>query len=209
MTEDGDPPPATTRATSRRSAGRPARRPRRLGIVVCLAALAGAACEVRDEPVGRPATPALWPGPAAAGARGRADASGDEIHFVEGYEAAARQARAAGRPLLVVFRATWCRWSSLALRGPLAEDRIVTLSRRCVCTLVDADRDAATCVAFAVAAFPTVVVVDPDGRERFRGTGAALEGLATVLDTVSPGDAAEDRLADESPAPRDEKAVTR
>lgn len=153
-------------------------------------------CAVRDEPVKSPDGPTFWPHAARGQAGSRPGGTETEIAYVDGYETAARRARADGRPLLLVFRASWCRWSGALVRGPLADPRLVALTRRCVCTQVDADRDAATCRAFAVTAFPTVVVVDAAGRECFRGTGAAATlGLAAAIDPVPTSGAVEERVA--------------
>lgn len=164
---------------------------------VALAAVAGG-CDVRDEPVVGPST--VWPlaaGRLDGGSAGR-DGSPAELAYEEGYEAAARRAAAEGRPLLLVFGAAWCRWSGELARGPLADGAVVDRARRCVCALVDADRDAATCRSFDVTAFPTVVVLDATGRERFRGTGAGgATGLAAAIDAACRPPAQRDRLAGE------------
>jgi hypothetical protein len=113
-------------------------------------------------------------------------------------------------PLLLVFRAGWCRYSAAAARGPLAADAIVARSRRFVCATVDADRDAATCRAFAVTGFPTLILVDAHGDERFRATGSAAEGLAAAMDAVA-GPAAADpgAVAAGTPAPAGDGNVVR
>ena len=100
--------------------------------------------------------------------------------------------------MLIVFRAGWCRWSGEFARGPLADRSVVSLARRFICVTADADRDAATCRAFDVRVFPTVVVLDAGGRERFRATGsAAADGLATALRGVLDTPDAVDRIAGE------------
>lgn len=176
----------------------------------CLAVMLGVGCEVRDESVRAPDGRTLWPRPARAQAGGTSGREAAEVAYVDGYAAASRRATAAGRPLLLVFRASWCRWSGALDRGPLADPGLVALSRRCVCTQVDADRDAATCRAFAVTAFPTVIIVAADGRECFRGSGAsATAGLAAALDTAPPVGAADDRLAAEAETAGAPKDVTR
>jgi predicted DsbA family dithiol-disulfide isomerase len=67
---------------------------------------------------------------------------------------------------------------------------------------IDADRDAATCRDFGVTAFPTVVVIDAEGQERYRATGAeAAVDLAATLEHVLGG-AAGGRVAIESGSTR-------
>lgn len=158
-----------------------------------VATLAGAAfavgCEVRDEQpvVGRSAW--WWRADVAEAATGRlvatasvATPGGPAIEFVEGFEAGARRASANGLPMLVVFRARWCRWSVELAASAAADPRIVALSRRFVCVTVDADRDAATCRTFGVDAFPTVLLVEADGSELHRAVGAAAaDSLAQAM----------------------------
>lgn len=192
-----------------RSAGSADGLPRRCAAGVVAAVLAGAlagGCDVRDEPVATVTDSAAWPTAAPgrqAGPDADADGRGTRVDYVEAYETAAGRAAADRRPLLLVFGAAWCRWSGELARGTLADPAVVERTRRFVCAFVDADREPKTCRAFGVTAFPTVIVVDADGRERFRATGTGrVDGLAAALDAVpTPGSAR--RLAAE------EKDVTR
>ena len=141
-----------------------------------------AGCEVRDELAPPPA--AGWPLVARVGDRPlfpAADAAPTTIEYVEGFESGLRRAAEDGRPLLVVFRGAWCRWSAELTQGTLADRWIVDLSRRFVCVAVDADRDAATCRRFAVDRFPSVLLLEADGSERFRVTGSTAAGLAEAM----------------------------
>lgn len=175
--------------------GTMARRP--VMALACLAAALACGCELRDEPVHAAGEQGIWPPPGP----GRSVAT---VEYVEDYEAAARRAAAEGRPLFLVFGASWCRWTGELARGPLADRDVVARTRRFVCALVDADRDAATCRAHGVEAFPTVIVIDADGRERYRASGpGSAGGLATALDGVPDRRNATRRLAGE------EKDVTR
>lgn len=176
-----------------------------LGTVGLAATLAGG-CDVRDEPVATVADTALWPA-ASPGQppvpRDGAAGPATQVEYVEGYESAARRAAAEGRPLLLVFGASWCRWSGELARGPLTDRHVVERSRDFVCVFVDADREPKTCGSFGVDAFPTVIVVDADGHERFRATGrGGVDGLGEALEAV-PTPGAARRLAAE------EKDVTR
>lgn len=163
-----------------------------------MAMLLAVGCQVRDEPVNTPDGRAIWPRAARPPAGGTSGREAAEVAYVDDYEAASHRARTEGKPLLLMFRASWCRWSGALARGPLADPRLVALTRRCVCAQIDADRDAATCRAFAVTAFPTVILVAADGRECYRGSGAAVAAdLAAALDAVAPVGAAEGRVAAE------------
>ena len=177
----------------------PAPRGHSLLTVGLLAAAVIAGCDIQDEPV-RPATDAIWP-LVAREATGSRDMPGDHapkpgIEYVEGYDAGRRRATAEQLPMLIVFRAGWCRWSCELTQGALADRSVVSLARRFVCVTADADRDAATCKDFGVSGFPTVVVIDAQGQERFRATGsAAAGGLATALRAVLDAPGAAERIA--------------
>lgn len=159
------------------------------GAALALATLVTCGCDVRDERVHAPSARAVWP-PSIAFRHGplaepRPTAVTPGIEYVEGYAAGSRQATAAGLPLFLVFRAAWCRWSGEIMRGPLSDPQLVDRARRFVCVTVDADRDASTCRAFGVTAFPTLIVIDADGRERYRRSGAeAAADLAATLERV-------------------------
>ena len=108
------------------------------------------------------------------------------VTYVEGYESGSRRACEQQRPLLVVFKAAWCPWCGRFAEGTLADPRVVALSRKFVCTTVDADRDADDCRRFGVREFPTVVVsgAGGTGAER-RLTGCTTpEELTAALEAV-------------------------
>lgn len=107
------------------------------------------------------------------------------VECCDGFETGARRASEAGLPLLLVFRASWCRWSADLVDAVLADERLASAGGRFVCASIDADRDAATCRSFGVSAFPTVIVLDAERREQFRASGAAArQGLAAALEGV-------------------------
>lgn len=164
-------------------------------------AAAVAGCEVRDELAPPPA--ADWPAVPAIEARPlfpAADIPPTALEYVEGYESGLRRAAEDGRPLLLVFRGAWCPWSAELATGTLTDQRIVGLSRRFVCVTVDADRDAATCRRFSIDRFPTVLLLDATGSERFRVTGSTAAGLADAMATLLATPTARGRMAAGPPA---------
>jgi thiol:disulfide interchange protein len=162
--------------------------------LAALAVVAGAGCEIRDEAAAAAASRALGleagPSAAAPGA----------IEYVEGYAAGLRRSTGDNRPLLIVFKARWCRWCAEFTEATLTNRRVVGLSRQFVCVLIDADRHADDCRRFAVREFPTLVVARPGGEELHRWVGcpspdeiaAGMEGTlpATRL-AAAAGDAAD------------------
>lgn len=137
--------------------------------------------EIRDEAVAKPSPRAVRP-------RAPGTETGGSVEYVEGYEAGLRRAIHENRPLLVVFRASWCHWCAELARGALVDRRLVGLSRHFICVAIDADRHAADCRRFGVKEFPTVVVASPEGEERrrWKGCPSADELVSAMADTV-PG----------------------
>lgn len=144
-----------------------------------LAVAAWGGFEIRDE-VAEPSVPRAVrlaaPAPETAAA----------IEYVEGFDAGQRRAAAEGRPMLVLFRATWCRWCAELARGTLVDRRLVGLSRQFVCVIVDADRHPGECRRFGVREFPTLILATAVGEERRRWTGcpSADELVAALTDTL-------------------------
>ena len=151
----------------------------------CLAVLV-CGCDVRDEaarPIQRHGSALL--APEKLWAATRASSSRPTIEYVEGYEAGCQRLRAERKPMLVVFRAGWCRFSSEMMQGALLDPQIVELSRQCICVMVDADRSADTCRALGIQGFPTVLVVAPNGKETFRTTGRpSVQAVAAAMQHV-------------------------
>lgn len=171
-------------------------------VVVAVMGFAAPGCEIRDEVV-EPTrataarllrADALTNGGMLGAATGGPVPARESIEYVESLPAAQTRAAAEGRPVLVVCRASWCRWSAEIAQGPLTDPGIVVLSRRFVCVMLDADRHADACRQLGVAAFPTVIVLAADGSEQIRTVGrpttaallAAMESGITA--TVAAGE---------------------
>lgn len=137
--------------------------------------------EIRDEGVESPA-------PRPVRTRASGTEPGKSIAYVEGYEAGLRRAMLENRPLLIVFRASWCHWCAELARNALVDRRLVGLSRHFICVAIDADRHMADCQRLGVKAFPTVVVASPEGEERrrWKGCPSADELVSAMAETV-PG----------------------
>jgi hypothetical protein len=182
---------------------------RRTAAALLVATALAAGCSVRDERAVGSGAPAWWATATGEARHGLvADPTGSEasaptIDYVDGFAAGERRAAETARPRLVVFGAGWCRWSGDLVAAVSRDPELVTLARRTICVLVDADRDSAACERFSVRAFPTVVLLDAAGNERFRGTGSsATASLAAALADVLAKPASAPRIADGEPRTR-------
>lgn len=116
-----------------------------------------------------------------------------------GFEQAKAAARAAGRPLVVVFTAKWCGPCHVMNRTVWRERGMDAWIRgNAVAVLVDIDDDRTTAKAFGVQAVPTtIVLVDGQIADRttgMRDAGSMVNwlgrfGAGTATPTPQPGDA--------------------
>lgn len=152
--------------------------------------------EIRDETATSPLPRKVRLAPAAPESQAA-------LECVEGYADGARRAAAENRPMLVIFRASWCHWCAEFAQGPLIDRRLVGLSRHFTCVMIDADRHPADCRRFGVREFPTVIVANADGTERRRWTGCpSADDLVTAMVETLPA-------ARMAAAETDEPAATR
>jgi len=157
--------------------------------VAIACSLLAAGCDVRDEEA-RTGPAAAWLESTAirlssSTATRATRPANSSVECCDGFETGSRRASDAGLPLLLVFRASWCRWSGDLVDAVLADDRLASAGGRFICAAIDADRDAAVCRSFGVATFPTAIVLDADRREQFRASGeAARQGLTAALEGV-------------------------
>jgi len=181
----------------------PPRIPHRRLVSAALVCLVITGCELRQEPAAASRGQRRWPAPLSrrleAAAESASTAAPDTIAFVESCTAGRRLAAAAGKPLLLIFRAGWCRWSAAFTQQTLGDPEIIALSEQFVCVQVDADRDADICRRYAVTQFPTVLVLAADDSELNRRSGHTLavdlqpllqQALAAEQLATAPGGAA-------------------
>lgn len=93
------------------------------------------------------------------------------------------KARRDERPLLILAVAEWSVASAELERGPLAVPKVVQAVRRAVALrldLTDADATGDLAESYRVASVPTLIVLGPEGEERFRSAGPDLDLDALV-----------------------------
>ena len=150
---------------------------RLLQIAAILFLIAG--CDVRDETVN--STQSIhhhWPKPVTNRIEQRDSRDGQfgaaRISFIENCDAGLRLANVANKPLLIVFRAAWCRWSMALTQQTLSDPSIVSLTDGFICVQVDADRHSEACRQYNVTQFPTILIVGTGKKEICRRSGHTL-----------------------------------
>ncbi len=138
-----------------------------------------AGCDVRDETVN--STQSIhhhWPKPVTNRIEQRDSRDGQfgaaRISFIENCDAGLRLANLANKPLLIVFRAAWCRWSMALTQQTLSDPSIVSLTDGFICVQVDADRHSEACRQYNVTQFPTILIVGTGKKEICRRSGHTL-----------------------------------
>jgi thiol-disulfide isomerase/thioredoxin len=130
-----------------------------------------------------------------------ADAPPPGIAWVKDWKTAQRQARAAGRPLLVDFWAEWCQWCHELDRTTYVAPDVVALSQDFVAVKVNAEGslgEVELTRRYEVGTLPTIAFLSPRGRLLLRRTAfedrvkfaATLRTAARVAAAAAPFEAA-------------------
>lgn len=118
---------------------------------------------------------------------GAASAPAQEVRWRADYAAARKDAAAAGKPLLLDFAAEWCgpckRMEATTFRTPAVVAAVVAAV---VPVRVDADRDAWLVKAAGIQAFPTLILLSPDGKVIARREGFADAAQVTEFLRQAP-----------------------
>ena|SRR5579871_2696065 len=86
-----------------------------------------------------------------------------EMAWSRSFETGREQARRSKEALLVSFHAPDCGWCEKLDAETFSDPEVIELSRRCVCVRVDGEVDRALAAQYAVTAFPTTLLLNPQG----------------------------------------------
>jgi thiol:disulfide interchange protein len=99
-------------------------------------------------------------------------ASGEAIDWMTDYEQAVEQAKEEGTPLMVDVSAPWCSACKRLDETVFSRGDVVAASRQFVAVRVNGDERKDLVAKFEVSGYPTVVFLDPGGKELARARGA-------------------------------------
>jgi thioredoxin-like negative regulator of GroEL len=135
---------------------------------------------------------------------GAGSASAQEVRWRADYAAARKDAAAAGKPLLLDFAAEWCgpckRMEATTFRTPAV---VAAVNAAVVPVRVDADKDAWLVKAAGIQAFPTLILLSPEGKviARREGFADAAEVTAFLRQAPAPRPAAVQQAVALQPVP--------
>ncbi len=133
----------------------------RVGLV-CFLILSGVLCSGRadEPPKGQSQPPRFIDRFKAEPARPKAN---EPIRFMDSYEQARAEARAANRRILVYFTGPGCPWCRVLESRTFTDAEVVELSRGFVCVELHTDRDTKLADEFQIDSIPRSIVLMPDG----------------------------------------------
>lgn len=87
------------------------------------------------------------------------------------FEDALQKSKESGRPIVVIFGASWCQWCRKLESETLTESRVMNRLENYVYLKVDADTERKLAEKFSISGLPAMVILDSDGHVLKRDQG--------------------------------------
>lgn len=108
--------------------------------------------------------------------------SGDTLRFLHDYDYALELAGQRKQHLLIDFETTWCGPCKLMDQWVYTADLVLQAASQTVCVKIDGDQSRKLVEKFGVSAYPTLILIDPEGNEVRRATGyQSVEKMIALL----------------------------
>jgi thiol:disulfide interchange protein len=98
----------------------------------------------------------------------------DAIAWLTSYEAALQTAREERRPVMIDFYTDWCGWCKKLDADTYVDKEVISASGDFVSLKLNADQERAVAVRYNITGFPTILFIDPSGKEIHRVVGYRL-----------------------------------
>lgn len=117
----------------------------------------------------------------------------EEIKWLTSLEPALAQAKETGRPIMIDFFATWCPPCKMLDAKTYTDAKVVERSREWIMVRIDVDKNKALAQEYQIGSIPTLVLLQPDGKEASRELGfippaEMLAFMARVKPAQGPSD---------------------
>jgi thiol:disulfide interchange protein len=97
--------------------------------------------------------------------------AGDEIAWLTDLDAALAKSKETGRPVMVDFFATWCPPCKMLDAQTYSDSRVIEASKNWIMVRIDVDKNKALARQYQISSIPTIVLLQPDGKEVNRTAG--------------------------------------
>lgn len=87
------------------------------------------------------------------------------VVWLQSLDEALTRAKETKKPIMIDFYAEWCGWCKKLDKEVYAEARIIALSADFFCVKIDAEKNAEIASRFGVRGYPTIVFLNPAGKE--------------------------------------------
>ena len=101
----------------------------------------------------------------------QAAANGEAISWMTELEPALAKAKETGKPVMVDFYATWCPPCKMLDAQTYTDAGVIEKSKEWVMVRIDVDQNKALSQQYGIQSIPTIVLIDPNGKEMSRTSG--------------------------------------
>ena len=102
---------------------------------------------------------------------------------------ARKEAKRTGKPIMIVFHASWCGACRMLDNEVLTDSRVVSEAQKWIAVRVDVDKNPSIAESYRVESLPTLVFLKSEGN-----TGVKFEGAAPANEMLKVLKAAHDKL---------------
>lgn len=94
-----------------------------------------------------------------------------KVNWMTSYEDAITAAKKNKQPIMIDFHADWCSWCKRLDSSTYVDKDVVALAKEFVSLKVDADMERSISSEYKVVGLPTILFIDPTGKEIHRVVG--------------------------------------
>ena len=96
---------------------------------------------------------------------------GSDIDWLTSLEPALAKAKETGQPVMIDFFATWCPPCKMLDKETYTDPAVIEETKKWIMVRIDVDQNRSLAQQYWISSIPTLVVVEPDGKESSRTTG--------------------------------------
>lgn len=98
-------------------------------------------------------------------------AGGGKISWLTEFKPALEKAKESGKPVMIDFYADWCGPCKMLDAQTYSDDRVAAASTNLVMVRIDVDQNQGLATYYNVQSIPTILVLNPEGKEVAREVG--------------------------------------